>query len=94
MNETFTCIVDSHHGVYIPQVATDLLRYAWLNPSQEDLEAIYDGPDSGWYWEAWENLLSLPVVLDGDSYFLHLGESGDLFLIPESQADAFFDDLI
>lgn len=94
-SECVVCVVDGHHGIYLPQIAVDIFRDLWVTPSPEDIAEditeIDKGPDSEFYWDAWSNLLNLPVCVNGKSYLLWQGECGDLFLAPEDGADDFFE---
>lgn len=76
------CIIDGHHGVYVPQAFAERYRNAegWRfgNTRAEDWASLLFGPDDEWYWDAWDTVLSNAESDDGQ--VLHLGESGDLFL--------------
>lgn len=89
-------LFDSARGCYIPQqFALHCLDESdgWVGVSQEDLEALREGPDAEWYWQAWdtveqnaqwvdpkdvENVYRL--YQDGDlwAYNIKAAESGEL----------------
>lgn len=74
-------LLDSYHGVYIPQLfAQQCLgeEGGWSNISPNDLEILCEGPDHEWYWEAWQSVLSDAEYADEHgTYILH--HDGDLF---------------
>ena len=94
------CIVDGHHGRYLPQVWAD--RYGeqailLANVDAESVEDLTHGPDY-WQWidaeydEAWTSILDSYChsvwTKDGfDRYYLMLGESGDLYEVNETWLD-------
>ena len=70
-------LVDGHHGIYVPQLFAQ--QFMQQNCTSEDWETLMAGPETEWYWEAWETVLQDWTGLDGET--LVLGESGDLFLV-------------
>ncbi len=80
--EQVHCLVDSHHGVYLPQVFVE--QFSIKEPDAVDEEALAvlkEGPDNELYWEAWDAILGCCLVTIGDrDYYLH--QDGDLFAIP------------
>jgi len=80
MKATAQCIIDGHHGVYIPQMFAE--QYGHMLPAslQDDIKLLTDGP-SEWYWETWEAVLDAAVLtIDGQEYYLY--KDNDLFIIP------------
>jgi hypothetical protein len=75
------CIIDSAHGVYIPQIWAERYGSYWqsCNIRQEDVTILLHGPDHEFYWESWENVLN---NYNHDGHTLWCGESGDLFELP------------
>jgi len=50
------CIVDSHHGVYVPRAfATNCNMSDW-NVKEEDVTVLLAGPENDEYWEVWNDL--------------------------------------
>lgn len=75
------CIVDSHHGIYIPQVfITDF--EGWKNIKEEDADILKDGPEHEYYWDAWDTVLQNAYFADGCTIW-RLHQDADLFAIPE-----------
>ena len=76
--ETFTCIVDGHFGIYVPQTFAE--RFPESVPA-DHLETLLAGPDGrdedeSEYWDAWDVVLSSAKV--GGLPILQ-GGSGDVF---------------
>lgn len=83
-----TCILSDARGIYIPRdfLTDDWNEIAWehcnawgLNESNQShwIDAV--NPDSDWYWEAWDWILSNAKYTDelGNVYTLH--QDGDLW---------------
>lgn len=51
------CIVDGHHGIYVPQLFCQRYEIAG-DISREDWGICLAGPDHENYWEAWDEILS------------------------------------
>ena len=92
------CIVDGHHGVYVPQVFAERNR-SWREANEPhwvfdlvDEEILLSGlgkteEDFGTYWESWNCVLDNATHSHDKSLSLYLGESGDLFEAMESDFD-------
>lgn len=55
----------------------------------DDDETLAEGESvrGEWYWDVWEAVLDRAIITDPESklrFRLHNGESGDIFLVPES----------
>jgi hypothetical protein len=81
-------IVDSHHGVYVPQVWAQ--RYGSqaiesANVDEEDVNEILGDPyENEFYWEAWEQILNdYCHEVDGIKHYIDQIE-GALFEYPET----------
>jgi hypothetical protein len=72
-------LVDSRHGIYVPQVFAQTVRRDLFGDSisAEDFEIISAGPDADHYWEAWEAILNSAETTDGVS----LWQDGDLWAV-------------
>lgn len=72
-------LIDSHHGVYIPQLFAQHCAHEWIGISPDNLGIMIHGPDHEYYFEAWDMVLnnarhkSLP--------WLTLYQDGDLWAI-------------
>lgn len=76
-------LVDSHHGIYCPQIAAQSLAQARTEGvSREDLAALIEGPEHKDYWEIWEDVLNNCVILDEGERFT-IVQDGDVFIVPE-----------
>jgi hypothetical protein len=78
---TIHCIMDSAHGIYIPQnfaeeYLTDLRQ--WSGVSKDDRATLLVGPDHESYWDAWCNVLdNAEHKTTGSTLY----QDGDLFII-------------
>lgn len=79
------CIVDGHHGIYVPQVWAE--RYGdyleTCRVSQEDVVILLQGPDHSDYWEAWQDVLN-DYCHEVNNVKHYLSQDGDLFEYPET----------
>lgn len=91
-------IADSHHGQYIPQLVVkgelNNPQWNWSGCSPEDIQAVLNGPEDEWYWDAWNNIEQSVKIkdVDGNEYFLCQNE--DLWAIPVECADQLEDWII
>ena len=73
------------HGIYIPQMyCADLDQHLaeCMGVDYQDVQTCQAGPDTEWYWEAWQNILdNAAVVNDGVTWRLH--QDGDLWEVPD-----------
>ena len=88
------CLLDSARGIYLPHdfaVMVDGIDWG-LDP--DDIATLKEGPDSEYYCEAWNSVLSSAKFVDaiGRVYFLYLGESGDLFAGTREELEAIEED--
>lgn len=75
-------LVNSAHGIYVPQVFVKYAEaYGWIIPPHhsDDVASIEEGPESEYYWESWESLLSMPSRVDEEGNRWTLHQDGDLF---------------
>ena len=78
------CIIDGHHGIYIPKSFMECYDAKEWRISKEDEEILLAGPDNEEYWETWSEVLFEAQYTDKDAdvtWCLHQGESGDLFAV-------------
>jgi len=75
-----------NRGIYIPQHFAE----SFSNPekhvsgvSESDWKTLLEGPETEWYWEAWDTICNNCVVTDdfGNQFFIH--QDGDCWLIPK-----------
>lgn len=69
-------LVDSHHGIYCPQIAVERLLEMGLIEGSEDTDTVLQGPDHEWYWDSWDFILSHNerLVHNEDVWLLDEGE--------------------
>lgn len=83
--ETMECLIDGHHGIYVPQVFAESYNpETWTGVMFREI--LKQGPDHKDYWDAWDYTLNEAVHTDenGQKWTLYHGESGDLFIVHES----------
>ena len=72
------CLIDSHHGRYIPKMFAEHFDWSYWNVDhlREERESLLAGPDDEWYWESWDTVL---LEAYHDEY--HLWQDDDLFAV-------------
>jgi hypothetical protein len=76
-------IISNHHGIYIPNVFSEMFSD---HLSQEDIEDL-SSPENPYYWDAWDEILSSFRFNDsGVAYHIEIGPCGDLFMVPEGMS--------
>ena len=81
-------LVNSAHGVYVPQVFAGMAECSEWVIDPDDLAIITAGPDYPDYREAWESILNnAHIQVGGFKYTLH--QDGDLWAIrdPKNRAE-------
>ncbi len=97
MKETMICIVDNHHGVYIPQTFAEWYGYGSPDGelfkgrtlSLQDTVILKAGPDHPDYWDYWAAILDEWCWTDADGVRWSLYQDMDLFMVSEHHV---FDD--
>jgi hypothetical protein len=82
-------LVSDAQGIYIAQIFCQQYRQCITNADQlkEDIDICLVGPDHEFYWDAWENIIDNAELLDDNKEKMsigNLGDSGDLWAIPEN----------
>jgi len=82
-------LINDAHGIYVIQSFCKIYAAYITNMEEvkEDFNICLDGPDNEDYHDAWENLLNNVKFTNdnGENYTIgNLGESGDLWAIPEN----------
>jgi hypothetical protein len=89
------CIVDGHHGVYVPQVWAESYGSAAIESasvSAEHVTTLLAGPDHADYWESWDRVLeSYQHETENETYYLW--QDGDLFEISQTEIDEMGDEI-
>lgn len=97
--DSIICVCDNHHGIYIPSRFLNDCETAIVDDKHEPIEdgsrlaeAIAFVKDDAnlqedGYWDEWDYITqNIKLVSQNDfttTYFLHIGESGDLFAISD-----------
>jgi len=81
-------LIDDHHGIYVIQSFCKAYEAYITNMDEvrEDFAICLQGPDHEDYLDAWADLVDNVKITDdngGKFYVGNLGESGDLWAIPE-----------
>ena len=79
--ETMRLLVDSHHGIYVPQIFAK--TYIGWDMDYEDETILQSGPDREHYWEAWDTVLSSAKYTDAKGVSWTLHQDGDLWAVRE-----------
>lgn len=75
-------LVDSGHGVYIPQFFAESCDETIWKVKKDDIQCLQRGPYGGFYWDTWISVLdNATATLNGDTYHLHQSEHGDLWAL-------------
>jgi hypothetical protein len=78
-------LIDSRHGVYIPQLFAEMVLSGQLPvnfPTLRTYLGDLGNPEHEGYWEAWDSVLSqAKIQISGVTYYLY--QDGDLFLVEE-----------
>jgi len=87
--------LDGNRGVYIPQNFAESIDVKdWTGINAEDLDVLRKGPDSEFYWDAWQDVLDHAETRDGR--VLH--QDGDLWLVARDKAiedlNKYFEDVL
>lgn len=82
-------LINDAHGIYIPQLFCQTYLNYIINKDElkEDIETVLQGPEGEFYFECWDNIeQNCKFTNDNnESYYIgYLGESGDLWAIPEN----------
>lgn len=72
-------LIDSAHGVYIPQVFANIYGFL-LDP--KDVEILKQGPDHEWYWDTWSNVIDRDYAINGRGVTIVQSEDGDVWAMP------------
>ena len=77
----FDCVVDGHHGQYVPKFFAENYS-SCMDGSERD--TLLAGPDHPDYWDVWSDIQG-SECWDGDIW---QGESGDIFILSDSPMQA------
>lgn len=89
MSNYITHFLDSARGVYIPRDFAEIIDpQDWTGIDPQDLQTLKSGPDSEFYWDAWQSVLDYAESKDG--WTLH--QDGDLWLVQFDKAVSDFND--
>ena len=74
-------LLDSHHGVYIPQIFAENCIPGWVSGSEWDLNVLKTGPDpeNDSYWDVWTWVVDNATHIDKQGNTWKLYQDGDLF---------------
>jgi len=73
-------VVDSHHGVYCPQIfAQTINRELFPEITEETWDILESGPDNELYWDTWAYDVEGQETIDGGVVF----QDGDVWIVYE-----------
>ena len=78
--ETWNLLVDSHHGVYVPQIFAQMVQADQIEA--DDKSILLEGPENEDYWETWEDVLNYCELTDTDGQKFTLHHDSDLWAVP------------
>lgn len=76
-------LITDAHGVYIPRMFAQFYEASdWgFTEDSKDWETVVNGPDTEWYWESWDELLSRASYKDKNGNVWSLHQDGDLWAV-------------
>lgn len=80
-------LLSDRRGVFIPRDFAEFdhsIRSFNIDPDDEDLQILREGPDHEHYWDAWDSVMSRAKFTDSKGNEWHLYQDGDLWLYCES----------
>lgn len=85
ITEHAVLLLDSHHGVYTPQIIAEQYSHEphwdWSEVSKEDIQSLLNGVEDENYWEAWCHVLD-NVTFEVDNMRYMLASNEDLWAVP------------
>lgn len=87
MTENAILLVDSHHGIYVPQIFAEQNKDLFPSNLQDELKDLLIGPDCEMYWDSWDTVLNLfeidykPNIISPNTKYV-LFQYDDLWAIP------------
>lgn len=82
MEEKGSCVIDGHHGIYLPQQFAKSFDLDEWNVDKEDIEILLAGPDHENYWDVWDDVLANARYTDANGVEWALWQDDDLFAYP------------
>lgn len=73
-------LVDSRHGIYVPQAFAENFDLSVWGVSDSDREILEAGPDHPDYWEAWDDVLQYASHTNEEGTW-YLEQDGDLWAV-------------
>jgi hypothetical protein len=77
------CLIDSSHGIYIPQIFSQNEKNDFYGYSQDDIDILLIGPEHEKYNEAWNNVYVYAFLYDIEGNKWTLWLDGDLWAVSE-----------
>lgn len=84
--KTAEILLSDRRGIYIPLHFAEGFKIGeggWQGIDAEDLETIQEGPETEYYWEAWDSILNKAFFVDQNGLRWTLFQDGDLWVIPD-----------
>ena len=71
-------LIDSHHGVYIPQIFAQYFEEQVRKHDPEIADILLSGPDHEDYWESWAQLIDY-------SDFVLINDKGERYTVTQNE---------
>ena len=90
----YSLLITDASGIYIPQRFSEELeingyQHEWNKLSQWTRDQIKAGPESEWYWDAWNTAESDLVRFDANGDEWSIVQNGDLWEVNQSALERF-----
>jgi hypothetical protein len=80
MEPTRELLLDSHHGIYIPQLFSEMTISEDV-VSEEQKNILKEGPDNEYYWDVWTEVLDNAEIVHDNKVWRLEQEEGDLWAV-------------
>lgn len=80
-------LVDSHHGIYIPQIFAEGYSCRLTKPLTEEQVNDLKLPENEFYWETWDDVLNMTIKDDNGIEHSIIQNDGDVWAIPCDMMD-------
>jgi hypothetical protein len=80
-------LLSDARGIYIPRDFVQCFDSKAWHLKSEDIRALLKSPDSHYYWDVWDHVLSFAYFVDDKDRTWRLYQEGDLFAICDDISD-------
>ena len=79
--ENIACLINSAHGVYVPQIFIRAYNLAAWGIADDEAEILLAGPEHPDYWDTWNDVLRHACYAAHDGRTFTLYQTEDLFAV-------------